>query len=166
MTRHLENLKLPSVQQRAALDAFDKELRTMKATVIHHPHMIPALLLMPAITKIVGAFDREQALLRCAVVALAAERYRLAHGHWPDKLESLTPDPLAKVPDDPFSSGRIQYRKVADGIVVYSFGVDEANNGGTIDREKPTRPGADIGFQLWDPEERGQPPVAAGAKAK
>jgi hypothetical protein len=46
-------------------------------------------------------FWRNQSHLRCAIVALAVERYRIAHHHWPDSLSSVVPDFLVNVPLDP-----------------------------------------------------------------
>jgi hypothetical protein len=45
----------------------------------------------------------ERMRVRLAVVALAAERYRLAHKRWPNSLDDLVPDYLSKVPADPFA---------------------------------------------------------------
>ena len=47
-----------------------------------------------------------------------------------------------------------------DGIVIYSVSEDMVDNGGRIDRESnPFEPGMDIGFRLWNPESRRQPPL-------
>src|SRR5437588_7024891 len=41
-------------------------------------------------------FHRPLAALRCAMVAVASERYRLAEGHWPDGLDVLVPRSAAR----------------------------------------------------------------------
>jgi hypothetical protein len=69
-----------------------------------------------------------------AGVALAVERYRLAHGKWPQSLQKLTPAFLTKVPDDPFGGGPLHYRRLGDGVVIYSVGPDKEDNGGTLAR--------------------------------
>jgi hypothetical protein len=163
MTRYLQDLKLPPKDRRVALEAFELELRQMKANVHKHPQMIPALLLLPAFVKIVDALDREQAVLRCAVAAVALERYRLAKGRWPDSLEELKPTLLVKVPDDPYGTGPLGYRRLGDGVVVYSIG---PANGAAIDWDKPTRPNISLGFRLWDPTKRGLPPAPEPLPAK
>src|SRR5262249_29498847 len=51
---------------------------------------------MPAMSKVAEANQRSLAQLRCASAALAAERYRRAHGDWPASLEQLVADGLLK----------------------------------------------------------------------
>jgi hypothetical protein len=104
------------------------------------------------------AFTRVKALLRSEIAALAAERYRRLHGEWPQSLVQLTPDLLAAVPDDPFTGGPLLYRRLPDGVVIYSVGQDGEDNLGNIDWDKPNLPGTDIGFRLWDVAKRRQPP--------
>ena len=48
--------------------------------------------------------------------------------------------------------------KVQDGIVIYSVGHDKTDDGGNLDRDEPQQPGVDLGFRLWDPPQRRQPP--------
>jgi hypothetical protein len=97
---------------------------------------------------------RTQAELRCAIAALAAERYRQAHGNWPSSLESLVPDYLAKVQADPFGGKPLRLRRLEKGMVIYSVGPDGQANGDIIVPGKPDGPG----FRLWDEQYRRQPP--------
>ncbi len=89
----------------------------------------------------VAGYRRSDALLRCAVVAAAVEGFRLKHGKWPADLKE------AGTLADPFG-GWLRYRRVADGVVVYSVGPDGIDNQG--DLQRGNRGGADIGVQLWD----------------
>ena len=68
---------------------------------------------------------------------------------------------IASVPLDPYDGKALRFKPVADGVIVYSVGPDRTDNGGNIDRTKPTSVGTDLGFQLWDVKHRRQP-----AKAK
>jgi hypothetical protein len=45
-------------------------------------------------------------------------------------------------------------RRLEDGIVIYTLGPDGQDNGGALSREYKPAPGTDIGFRLWDPEQR------------
>jgi ABC-type transport system involved in multi-copper enzyme maturation permease subunit len=105
-----------------------------------------------------------QTLMRCAIVMTAVERYRRAHQHWPDTLEALVPALLPRVPIDPYNSHALRYRRVADGVLVYSVGPDGQDDGGVhLVQQRmyaPTwsPPGSDVGFRLWDVERRRQPP--------
>ena len=75
------------------------------------------------------------------LTALAAERYRLAHGDWPGTLEDLVPEYLDEVPIDPYDDGKpLKMVRHKDRLVVYGIGEDGDDNGGTLDRW----------FGLWD----------------
>jgi len=108
--------------------------------------------------KMARWFHRHKAELLCAAAALAVERYRLARGHWPERLEDLVPDYLAAVPADPFDGRPLRLRRLPDGIVVYSVGPDRQDDSGKLDRSQPGAPGTDVGFRLWDTDRRGKTP--------
>jgi hypothetical protein len=113
---------------------------------------------MPAMTKVAESYCRGVGDLRCAFVAVALERYRRDHGHWPKTLESLVPNYLSAVPTDPRDSKPLRYKRRADGVVVYSIGPDGTDDGGKLNRQNPWAKGVDQGFQLWDLKQRRQPP--------
>ena len=73
---------------------------------------------------------RNIARLRAARTALAVERYRLAHGQLPESLGALVPEFLDEVPVDPFGDGPVKYKRLENGFMVYSIGVDEEDDGG------------------------------------
>jgi hypothetical protein len=95
-----------------------------------------------------------QAQLHTALTGTAVERYRLAHGGWPKALDALVPAYLDGVPQDPYDGRPLRYRRVADGVVVYSVGPDQSDNEGAVDRAAPGRAGTDIGFRLWGVSQR------------
>jgi hypothetical protein len=100
--------------------------------------------------------------LRCATVALAAERFRRRHNHWPERLEDLAPDLLAKVPGDPFNGGPLHYKRVADGVVIYSAGANGQDDGGDVAASPRVEPASKhVGFRLWDVNRRRQEPPAS-----
>jgi hypothetical protein len=111
--------------------------------------------------KVLAIGPRQRARLRGAIAALAAERYRKKQGRWPDSLKALTPDYLARVPADPYDGAPLRFRRLADGLVIYSIGPDLKDNGGNIDRANPKKEGTDIGFRLWDVAQRRHPAVPA-----
>src|SRR5262249_48383417 len=78
-----------------------------------------ARLLMPSSTKVAMAFRRCQAETRCTIAAVAAERFRIATGRWPESLAELTPKYLPAAPLDPFDGKPLRYRKTADGVLIY-----------------------------------------------
>ncbi len=102
---------------------------------------------------------RNKARVRCSITMLALERYRLANGHWPQALDELCPTFLTAVPNDPYDRQPLRYRKTEDGVMVYSVGPDQADNGGSLDRTWKGNPGSDTGYQLWNVARRRQPPA-------
>ncbi len=114
-------------------------------------------LLAPAVGKVAMACDRTRADTRTAAVALAVERYSLANHSWPDALAALVPKYLAQIPKDPFDGKPLRFVTFDQGVVVYSVGPDGVDNHGNI-TANPMTPGTDIGFRLWNPQQRRQPP--------
>jgi hypothetical protein len=105
---------------------------------------------------------RLRAALRCTIAAAAAERYRQEKGEWPASLEVLVPGYLKEVPADPYDGNLLRLKRLVDGVVVYSVGPDLVDNGGTLNRQQPDAPGGDLGFRLWNADQRGQTsPVGA-----
>jgi hypothetical protein len=150
----LEACRLPAAEQTARMKALSAE-----------PAKAPALakLLTPAWIKCHEAFRREHAGTRCAIAALAAERYRLKHGQWPADLAALTLEFLAAVPADPYTDAPLKYCKTTNGVVVFSVGPDGTHKGDYYDQVEPPAPtpsgspGSVYEFRLWDPALRGRP---------
>jgi hypothetical protein len=113
--------------------------------------------MVPAMLRLAATFHGSRARLRCAAVAMAAERYRLARGAWPTGLEALVPEFLAKVPADPFHGAPVRYRRLEDHIVIYSVGENGRDEGGEVESTVPPDPGRDVGFRLRDPSGRHRP---------
>jgi hypothetical protein len=142
----------------------DEQLPRLKEVERHAPDRATApiaALLTPAMSKIVATTHRQQALLRCAVVAVALERYRQEHNRWPESLAALIPAELDQIPTDPYNGQPLRFRLLDDGPVVYSVGPDGEDNGGNLDRRHPIDEGTDLGFRLWDFAKRCQPPRPA-----
>jgi hypothetical protein len=105
----------------------------------------------------VEPYQIHQALLRCTLAALAVESYRLAHGKWPESLASMGPELLRETPIDPFDGRPLRFRRLENGLVIYSVGPDGQDDGGILNRLNFMAKGTDLGFQLWDVSERWQP---------
>jgi hypothetical protein len=109
--------------------------------------------------KIADACRRHHAMHRCAIAALAMERYRKEKGRWAESLaELVSAGYLKSVLTDPSDGKPLRLKRTADGWLVYAIGVDRTDHGGTIDRQKMYQAGNDIGVQLWDVAARRQPP--------
>jgi hypothetical protein len=152
LTRAVEVAKLPPGQQQ------HDEMQQLEAIVKTQPYLVR--LLAPAFTKVFTAFERSRMELRCAVAALAAERYRHDKKRWPDTLEALCEAGyLGQVPVDLYDGKPVRLRRLDDGLLIYSIGPDGEDNGGNLDPKKPLAKGTDLGFRLWDADKRRQPPA-------
>jgi hypothetical protein len=161
MTRAVEIAKKPPEKHL-------HEIEQLQATVKDEPIIVR--LLAPALGSIFAVCERSRTQLRCAIVAVAAERYRRDKGKWPDKLETLhSSDYLKKVPTDPFDGKPLRMSSRDDGLVIYSVGADGEDNGGFLNPTNANAKGSDLGFRLWNTDKRRQPPAppkAAGEAAK
>jgi hypothetical protein len=73
---------------------------------------------------------RATAYLRTARLALAVERYRLAHGSLPETADELVPDFIDALPLDPYSDSPIRYKRLPNGFVTYSLASNRQDDGG------------------------------------
>jgi hypothetical protein len=145
----VEIAKLPTEQQAERLTG----LRPPKDPL---PRLLDALSRGSEWPTLAQSLHRTQAELRCAAVALAAERYRIAEGRWPETLDALVPRYLTVVPADPFDGKPLRLRRLTDGLVIYSVGPDRNDDHGQLDRKRTGTPGTDVGFRLWDVDRRGK----------
>jgi hypothetical protein len=103
--------------------------------------------------------DREHhTRLRCIAAILAAERYRLKHSRWPEKIDDLKDLAAKETLIDPCDGKPLRLRCEPDGLVIYSVGSNGVDDGGTEETLRG-RDSLDIGFRLWDVAHRRQPPV-------
>jgi hypothetical protein len=106
----------------------------MQSQMKHYSYYkIQAQMIFPAISAAVMKIARIQTQLDLALVACALERYRLAHGEYPETLQALAPQFIAQLPHDLINSQPLHYRRTEDGqFVLYSVGWDEKDDGGKI----------------------------------
>ncbi|MFO0844072.1 MAG: hypothetical protein U0797_17005 [Gemmataceae bacterium] len=153
LTELAEATKLPADHQLPAEKAVEAKIEALPRGEMF------VKLLLPAVLKMNQAFRRKAAQLRALDALLAAERYRLKIGRWPEKLHDipreLLPPPL---PLDPYDGHPVRYRRTADGVVAYCVGEDLRDDGGDVGRVSG-RQQKDWGYQLWDVNKRRQPPL-------
>jgi hypothetical protein len=96
-------------------------------------------MLLPALGNAARHFAFGQASVALARTAIALERYRLAHGEFPDSLDPLAPQFIAKLPSDVIGGQPLKYRRNPDGrFVLYSVGWNGTDDGGVQVFEKGT----------------------------
>jgi hypothetical protein len=155
-TEAVEIAKLPVEEQAERFKQLERKSRQMKSEGWPPYRYGFGTLGLPAVIKVAQSYARTRAELRCAVAALAAERYRLAHGKWPSTLDDLSPQFLTAIPLDPYDSKPLKLRRFDDGILIYSVGREGKDHGGKVDRKAATSEEQDVGFRLWDSARRGQ----------
>jgi hypothetical protein len=67
-----------------------------------------------------------------AQIVCALQRYQLAHGEYPEMLDTLMPQFIEKIPPDLIGGQPLHYRRTDDGrFVLYSVGWNETDDGGS-----------------------------------
>jgi hypothetical protein len=96
-------------------------------------YKVQALKLFPAIGKTARRIATAQAGIDLARVACALERYRLAHGKYPETLDALAPQFIGDLPHDIINGQPLHYRRTSEGrFILYSVGWNEKDDGGTV----------------------------------
>lgn len=164
ITRLVEILAQPAADQVDALQGYVDEMQAREADLSRRADWrMLSVMFMPTLAT--GGIGHHQHChqLEAAILALAAERFRLERGRWPESLEDLVPAYAAGVPKDRFGPGNLRLARREDGIVIYSVGQDQKDDGGAIERQdegqddvEDSPGGRDLGFRLWDPDKRRQ----------
>ncbi len=115
-------------------------------------------MLLPAMSRAAAVHTRISAQIECALTGLAAERYRLAIGRFPESLSELVPNFLDQIPIDPFDGQPIRIKMTENGLIVYTVDDDRVDNGGDVETDRSASKGAprapDLGFRMPNPERR------------
>ena len=117
---------MPALIQRADT-AIESERKNLT------PFNILECLMFPALSSAAKRFACAQSSTDLARVAIALERYRIAHGEYPESLDPLAPQFIAKLPHDIINGQPLHYRRDASGqFVLYSVGWNEKDDGGVV----------------------------------
>jgi hypothetical protein len=115
----------------------------MAETKTASPFNLLERLFIPALGSCARKFAYAQSSVDLARTAMALERYRLAHGDYPESLDALAPQFIEKVPHDVIGGGPLHYRRTSDPspqssdaasgqFVLYSVGWNERDDGGVV----------------------------------
>jgi len=86
----------------------------------------------PAIERLVGIAGRARVDRDATIAILAVLRYQADNGNLPESLAELVSDGYLKaVPQDVFDLGPLIYRRSNEDFLLYSFGADFDDDGGT-----------------------------------
>jgi hypothetical protein len=84
-------------------------------------------------TNFEGVFMKEatlEAMMLTTKAGLACKIYQKQNSRYPDGLAALVPGVLDAVPIDPFSGQPLIYRLQDGGVIIYSVGSNEKDDGG------------------------------------
>lgn len=114
------------------------------------PYKLMAAMAIPNFTKAWQTTARNQTFVNEAQIACALERYRLAHGEYPDSLDALVPQFVETIPHDVINGQPLHYRRTADGkFLLYSVGWNEKDDGGTVVMSEGKNPAVDFTKGDW-----------------
>ena len=130
----------------------DAELKTMSTSTLSRMKYMSVMLMLPALQQAVSSGTRAEARQNCAIVIIAAYRYRLQHGRLPmsvTDLRDLIPgDEFEKSSRliDPFDGQSLRFKSDNGRVLIYSVGHNTVDDGGEIVNEKPLE--GDLGYSL------------------
>jgi len=123
---------------------------TEKALDNHRLYNFFPRLFIPNVTKAWQTTARNQTMANEAQIVCALERYRLAHGEYPETLDVLAPQFIEKLPHDIIGGQPLHYRRTADGkFLLYSVGWNETDDGGQVAPMKDGRIDMETGDWVW-----------------
>jgi hypothetical protein len=113
-------------------ETFDASMKKMQTILKHHsPYHLLANIGIPNYSKAWQTTAYDQTMVNEAQIVCALERYRLAHGEYPETLDALAPQFIATIPQDVIGGQPLHYRRTEDGkFLLYSVGWNETDDGG------------------------------------
>jgi hypothetical protein len=83
------------------------------------------------LSKATAILAQRQTTVNQAQLACALERFRLAHGEYPEALRALVPEFIDPLPPDLINGQPLKYRRTTEGgFLLYSVGWNEIDDGG------------------------------------
>ncbi len=124
----------------------EESLGAMRAT----PYTVICRMLLPGVAHSAHRFAFGQSAVNLARTGCALERYRLGHGNYPETLDVLAPQFIAKVPRDIIGGQPLHYRPTDDAhFILYSIGWNEKDDGGAVLLTKNGFVDLDNGDWVW-----------------
>ncbi|HEY9174636.1 MAG TPA: hypothetical protein VI136_20310 [Verrucomicrobiae bacterium] len=114
------------------------------------PYTILATVALPNYARATRTTARNQTLVNQALIVCGLERYRLAHGRYPEALDALVPQFVEKLPPDVIGGQPLKYRRTAgDQFLLYSVGWNEKDDGGQVVLNKDGSADREKGDWVW-----------------
>jgi hypothetical protein len=103
----------------------------------------------PAFDNIPKSYAHAQVFHDQVLTACALERFRRKNKSFPEKLDALSPEFLAKVPHDPVDGAPLRYRREDQGgFVLWSVGLNLIDDGGKTNPKESSRQQPDWVLQV------------------
>jgi hypothetical protein len=113
-------------------------------------HSMLAKLSLPSYSRVPQKVAFAQSEVDLAMLACALERYRLAHGQYPEELNALVPAFVTVLPHDIINGEPLKYRRTNDGrFILYSVGWNEKDDGGVVALNKDKHQDPLQGDWVW-----------------
>jgi hypothetical protein len=160
-----QNMVVVAMLNQKYVDAFDAERQIFSPRQVDSvasdaqktfsrvtPINFLAAISVPNFSRACQTLARAQTLVNEATVACALERYRAAHGNFPETLAMLVPGFIQKLPADLIGGQPLHYRRRgSDNFLLYSVGWNETDDGGASVRKENGSVDLDKGDWVWDP---------------
>jgi len=160
-----QNMVVVAMLDQKYLDSFDAERQivlprqldsaardTQKIFSRVTPINFLAAMCVPNFSRACQNVARTQTLVNEATVACALDRYRAAHGDFPETLDSLVPGFIKKLPTDLIGGQALRYRRKSSAdFLLYSVGWNETDDGGVAVRNTNGSIVLEKGDWVWDP---------------
>ncbi|MBI1189206.1 MAG: hypothetical protein GC200_00780 [Tepidisphaera sp.] len=149
-----------------SFDAYIKQAAQPPATRTISASDDTSLLIPAALDYLIPNFansrDQRSTELAGTITMIRIERYRLAHGHYPQSLQDVAAESPRPLPLDPYSGHLLGYKRVdpatdphGRGYILYSVAADGVDNQGRTGKERlysPNKASKDVDFILNDPD--------------
>lgn len=135
-------------------DEISKRHQLKNSSTLTKLTSLPFLQLMTGVQQMGNAGVRAEARQNCTVVALAAMRYRLQHGQFPDSMADLrtfvpgTESEITRRMTDPFDGQPLRFRNEPAGLLIYSIYHDKKDDGGDLVPSSNRADSKDLGVRL------------------
>jgi hypothetical protein len=114
------------------------------------PYTFVANFTAPNMQRASQVLAHNQTMANQALIACALERYHLAHGDYPESLETLSPQFIEKIPHDLIGGQPLKYHRLAaDKFLLHSVGWNETDDGGVAPPGEPSLSNYDQGDWVW-----------------
>ena len=94
---------------------------------------------MTSIDPVFETERRRLAMLEACRTLLAAERFRLARGRWPESVAEIPKELLPNPQPDPYDGRPIKRARREDGLTFYGIGPDGKDDGGQVEMKRGRR---------------------------